>query len=162
MSGVTLLVPYSKDDASACLLRLACRIAAAEGGRVVVLALTEVHRALSLAGLPAHFDTKAWYALSDAEEVAGGSDAEVELELRRTHHKAKTIIREAQSTRADAILLPVPRRRHVRIPTWPDRTQQYVSKHATCPVITGHFSALPPRPAWDVLTEVQHILDHAS
>ncbi len=45
MTALTLLVPYTKSDASARLLRLACRIVAAERGRVMVM--SEVERILA-------------------------------------------------------------------------------------------------------------------
>jgi hypothetical protein len=162
VTALTLLVPYTKSDASARLLRLACRVVAAEGGRVVVLALTQVHRALPLEGLPAYFDEKSWYALCDAEKVARGSGAEVELTLHHTYHKAKTIIRESHIVGADAILLPVERPRYAWLPTWWDGTQRFVTKHATCPVITGYFLPGPPQPTWNVLSEVERILDQVS
>ncbi len=162
MTALTLLVPYTKSDASARLLRLACGVVAAEGGRVVVLALTQVHRALPLEGLPAYFDEKSWYALGDAANVAQGLGADVELTLRHTYHKAKTIIRESHTIGADAILVPVERPRFAWLPAWWDSTQRFVIKHATCPVITGYFSPEPLQPTWNVLSEVEHILDHAS
>jgi hypothetical protein len=161
MKALTLLVPYTKSDASARLLRLACTVVAAEGGRVVVLALTQVHRALPLEGLPAYFDEKSLYALCDAANVAQGSGADVELTLRHTYHKAKTIIRESHTVGADAILLPVERLRFSWLPAWWDGTQRFVTRHATCPVITGYFSPGPPQPTWNVLTQVEQILDHA-
>jgi hypothetical protein len=127
-----------------------------------VLALTQVHRALPLEGLPAYFDEKSWYALCDAENVARGSGADVELSLRHTYHKGKAIIRESHIIGADAILLPVDRPRYAWLPNWFDGTQRFVMKYATCLVVTGYIPSGLARPTWNVLTEVEQILDHAS
>jgi hypothetical protein len=127
-----------------------------------VLALTLVHRALPLEDLSAYFDEKSSQALCDAEDVAGDYGADVELRLRRTYHKGKTIIRESHTIGADAILLPVDRPRYAWLPTWFDGTQRFVVKHATCPVFTGHIPSVPAQPTWNVLTEVEQILGHAS
>jgi hypothetical protein len=117
---------------------------------------------MPLEGLPDYFDEKSWYALCEAEKVSSKSGADVELRLRRTYNKGKTIIRESHVIGADVILLPVDRPRYAWLPTWFDGTQRFVAKHATCPVFIGHIPSAPARPTWNVLTEVEHILDHVS
>ena len=161
MGVPTVLVPYDGSAASDRMLRMACDAAAARGGRVVALALTQVHRALPLANLPPVFDEPGWRALFHAEEVAKQRGTSIEPRLRHTYDAGRTIVREAHALQADAIFLALKPPRFSWLPLRLGGTARTVMRGAPCPVILGHVHPAAELDATDALAEAERVLNHA-
>jgi nucleotide-binding universal stress UspA family protein len=161
MGPRTVLVPYDGSEDADRMLRLACQTVGA-GGRVVVLALTQVHQTLPLADLPAHFDEPTLRVLHRAWEVVrtvwdASVDVEIEPCLRRTHHAANTILHQADTIKADAIYLALKQPRFSWLPLRLGGTTRTIMQRAPCPVLVGRFPSLGFSPS-DVLEEAHQVL----
>ncbi len=136
-----VLVPFDGSENAEAALQLACTVVDSQG-RVVLLGITVVHRALRLADLPAHFDEPALRALHHAWALTEPYDIAVEPRLRRTHDMAKTILHEAQAGEIDAIFLGLKPTRFPWLYPGINGTTRAVLRDAPCPVLVGRFS--PP------------------
>ena len=161
MTSHTALVPYDGSEAADKLLYLACRTMGSDG-RVIALALTEVHPTLPLMDLPVHFDEPARRALVRAEGLARLWGSQIEPRLRRTHDAARTIVREARIIPADAVFLALKPRRFSWLPTRLGRTARMVLHEVSCPVILGQFPAAVELDAAGALAEAQRVLSGVS
>ena len=163
MTPRTVLVRVDESEGAGWILRMAC-LAAGDGGRVVVLALTEVHPALPLLDLPAHYDEPALRAIHWAWQVVAAlwteEEAiriEIETRVRRTHSAARTILEEAERTSVDTIFLALKQPRLSWLPLRLGGTIRTVMRRSPCPVVVGRFPPVSLSPS-DVLAEAQRVL----
>jgi nucleotide-binding universal stress UspA family protein len=160
MSPRTILVAHDGGPGTRAVLELACDIVKARGGRVVVLAVTELHLALPLYNLPGHFDEPGWNALVHAEGLAKGWDMEIEARLRRSHDAARTIVGEAWALRADSIFLALKPPRFSWLPHRLGKHARAVMRNAPCPVLVGHVPVGGELNAAGALAEAEQDLRH--
>lgn len=160
MSPRTILVPHDGGPGADAMLELACDIVKAWGGRIVVLAVTEVHPSLVLETLPGHFDEPSWNALVHAEDLATGWGVEIEARLRRSHDAGRTIVGEARALRADSIFLALKPPRFSWLPHRLGKKARMVMRKAPCPVLIGHVPVGAELNAAGALAEAEQVLRH--
>lgn len=137
MGKYTILVPYNGTPSGDDVLHLAFDAARSHDGRVVVLALTEVHPAIRLVDLPSIFDEEGWGALERANTVARERGLVIECRLCRTHDAGKAIVSEARRIQADAIFLALKTPRFSWLPPRLGARARTVMRLAPCPVVLG-------------------------
>lgn len=136
----SILVPVSGNEASLTAVEFACTVAKRTRGKVHVVHVIEVRRALPLdADLTAEAQ-RGEEILSQAESAARRQDFDVEGELLQARDAAHAIVDEATERNADAIIIGVPYRRPFgefelgRVP-------MQVLKTATCEVVLMRMPA---------------------
>jgi nucleotide-binding universal stress UspA family protein len=129
-----ILVPVAGTDADAETIRLACRLAKKDKGKVWAVSVVTIKRALPL---DAEIDSeikKAEAILDKVEDVAGEEDYEVETDVLQAREVGPAIVDEAVERGVSLILMGV---------TYKQRFGQfslgnvapYVLKNSPCPVI---------------------------
>ena len=107
----TLLVPVNGSDASLLAVEFACTLAKRAHGKVHVVHVIEVRRALPLNADLVHEAERGEDILSQAEMAARRQDFEVEGDLLQARDAGHAIVDEALERQADAIVMGVPYRR---------------------------------------------------
>jgi nucleotide-binding universal stress UspA family protein len=107
----TILVPVNGTEASLAAVEFACTIARRTRGKVHVVHVIEVRRALPLdADLTAEAQ-RGEEILTEAERAGRAQDFEVEGDLLQARDAGHAIVDEALERQADAIIIGVPYRR---------------------------------------------------
>ena len=107
----SILVPVNGSEASLTAVEFACTIARRTKGRVHVVHVIEVRRALPLDADLTVEAQKGEEILSQAEMAAKRQDFEVEGDLLQARDAGHAIVDEAMERQADAIIVGVPYRR---------------------------------------------------
>jgi nucleotide-binding universal stress UspA family protein len=130
----SILVPVNGSEASLMAVEFACMIARRTRGKVHVVHVIEVRRALALDADLTDEAQRGEEILSQAETTARRQDFEVEGDLLQARDAGHAIVDEAVERQADAIIIGVPYRRPFgdfelsKVPA-------HVLKTATCEVI---------------------------
>jgi len=130
----SILVPVNGSEASLLAVEFACTIAKRTRGKVHVVHVIEVRRALPL---DAELTTEAQRGeeiLTQAEMAARRQDFEVEGDLLQARDAGHAIVDEATERQADAIILAVPFRRPYGEFEL-GRVAEHVLKTARCEII---------------------------
>jgi len=136
----SILVPVNGSEASLTAVEFACNIAKRTRGKVHVVHVIEVRRALPLNADLTFEAQRGEEILSQAEMAARRQDLEVEGDLLQARDAAHAIVDEAIERQADAIIVGVPYRRPFgefemgRVPT-------QILKNAPCEVIILRMAA---------------------
>ena len=101
----SIIVPVEDSHASMQAVALACDIARRNKGKVYVLHVIEVKRALPLDALPEPEEAAGDRILSQAEEVAREQDYDVEIEILHAREAGPAIVDEAVERGADLIIM---------------------------------------------------------
>ena len=126
----SILVPVNGTEASLMAVEFACNIAQRGRGKVHVVHVIEVRRALRLDADLTDEAQKGEEILTQAEMAARRQDFEVDGELLQARDAGHAIVDEAIERKADAIVIGVPYRRPFgefelsRVPTHVLRTAQ--------------------------------------
>jgi nucleotide-binding universal stress UspA family protein len=107
----SILVPVNGSDASLMAVEFACTLAKRSRGKVHVVHVIEVKRALPLDADLVHEAQRGEDILSQAESAARRQDFEVEGDLLQARDAGHAIVDEAMERQADAIVIGVPFRR---------------------------------------------------
>jgi nucleotide-binding universal stress UspA family protein len=130
---ISILVPITSSQASLEAVTIACGVARPRKGRIYVVNVIEVLRALPL---NAEMDAEARRGeqlLRRAEEVAAAADYHITGELLQAREAGQAIIDEARDRRVDSIIMGIGYKRLIgsfQI----GRTADYVLKNAECQV----------------------------
>ena len=130
----SILVPVDGSEASLHAVEFACMLAKRSRGKVHVVHVIEVRRALPLDAELTAEAQRGEEVLSRAEEAAKSQDFEVDGDLLQARDASHAIVDEATEREADAIILGVPYARPFgefemgRVPA-------HILKSATCEVI---------------------------
>jgi nucleotide-binding universal stress UspA family protein len=136
----SILVPVNGSEASLMAVQFACSIAKRTHGKVHVVHVIEVRRALPLDADLTIEAQRGEEILGQAESVARRQDFEVDGDLLQARDAAHAIVDEAIERQADAIFVGVPYRRPFgefdigRVPA-------QILKTATCEVIVLRMPA---------------------
>jgi nucleotide-binding universal stress UspA family protein len=129
-----ILVPVVGTEADEEAMKLACRLARKDKGKIWAVSVVAVKRALPL---DAEIDSeihKAENILDHVEEIAGEEDAEVVTDVLQAREVGPAIIDEAVERGVDLILMGVAyKRRFGQFSV--GSVVPYVLKNAPCPVI---------------------------
>jgi len=123
-----LLVPVLPDDDGDVAVAEACLLAS-DGGTVVVVAPVDVELERPLEVPDDEVDSRIEAALGRARALGLVYGVDVRTRVVRTRSVAATIVDQAESTGADAIVLHV--RRNARL----GKTVEHVLRHARCRVL---------------------------
>ena len=146
-----ILVPVDGSEASLSALALACTMAKRQKGKVYVVYVVEVARALPLDADLVPEARKGEEVIAKAEQVADSLDFEVEVELLQARETGHAVVDEAIERGVDGIVLgvefedseqdvgytwerdqkPQLLRGHLKL----GQVAQYVLQHAPCEVI---------------------------
>ncbi|OGO18328.1 MAG: universal stress protein [Chloroflexi bacterium RBG_16_50_11] len=129
-----ILVPVSGTEADVETIKLACRLAKKDKGKVWVVSVVTIKRALPLDAEIESEVKKAEEILDKAEAVAGEEDYEIETDVLQAREVGPAIVDEAVERGVSLILMGV---------TYKQRFGQfslgnvvpYVLKNSPCPVI---------------------------
>ena len=132
-----ILVPVSGTEADEEAIKLACRLAKKNKGKIWAVYVITIKRSLPLdaeieAGMTADEGI-----LNHVESVAEEQDCEVETDLLQAREAAPTIVDEAVEREVDLILMGVTYKRRFGQFSLGD-TVPYVLKNAPCRVILYH------------------------
>ena len=129
-----ILVPVSGTEADEGAMKLACRVARKDKGKIWAVTVVAIKRALPLDAEIESEVQKAEGVLGKAEEVADEQDYEVETNLLQTREVGPAIVDEAMEHSSDIILMGMGyRKRFVQFAT--SDTVSYVLKNAPCRVL---------------------------
>jgi nucleotide-binding universal stress UspA family protein len=129
-----ILVPVAGTEADEEAMKLACRLARKDKGKVWAVSVVAVKRALPL---DAEIDSdiqRAEHILDEIEKIAEGEDYEVETDVLQTREIGPAIIDEAVERGADLILMGIKYKRRFGQFSL-GNVVPYVLKNAPCPVI---------------------------
>ena len=104
----TILVPVNGTEASTMAVEFACGVAKRTRGKVHVVHVIEVKRALPLDADLTEEAQRGEDILTEAEAAARHQDYEVEGDLLQARDAGHAIVDEAQERNADAIIIGVP------------------------------------------------------
>lgn len=107
----SILVPVNGTEASLAAVEFACTIARRARGKVHVVHVIEVKRALPLDADLTEEAQRGEEILTEAERAARAQDYEVEGDLLQAREAGHAIVDEATERQADAIVIGVPYRR---------------------------------------------------
>lgn len=128
-----ILVPSDGSDASLEAVALACQVAKQNRGKVYVVHVIEVQRALPLDAEMIPEAQAGEEILAKAEDVAASLDYQVEGELLQAREAGHAIADEAIERGVDGIIVGIPFKRpfgEFQL----GKTTQYLLKHAPCEV----------------------------
>ncbi|HEY8490959.1 MAG TPA: universal stress protein [Dehalococcoidia bacterium] len=128
-----ILVPSDGSEASLEAVAVACQVAKRSKGKVYVVHVIEVERALPLDAEMYPEAQNGEEILSRAEQVAEALDYEVEGELLQAREAGHAIADEAIERGVDGIILGIPYRRPFG-EFQMGKTTQYLLKHAPCEI----------------------------
>lgn len=129
-----ILVPVSGNQADVETVKLACRLAKKDKGKVWAVSVVTIKRALPL---DAEIDSeikKAEEILDKAEEVAGEEGYEIETDVLQARDVGPAIVDEAVERGVSLILMGVTYAQHFGQFSL-GNTATYVLKNSPCPVI---------------------------
>jgi nucleotide-binding universal stress UspA family protein len=127
-----LLVPFANTPADREVLRFACGMAQAFRAKLTVLYVLELSRSVALEDPQAPGRLEGQKILSAAEEIGQETElAEFETLLKPAHHVGHAIVRVAQETEADMLLIEARHQRRLGMQTLDD-TVETVLKKAPC------------------------------
>ncbi|MCK4862778.1 MAG: universal stress protein [Dehalococcoidales bacterium] len=129
-----VLVPVVGSEADEEAMKLACRLAKKDKGKVWAVSVVAIKRALPL---DAEIDSeiqKAENVLDSVESVAEGEDYEVEADVLQAREIGPAIVDEAVERGVDLILMGITYKRHFGQFSLGD-VVPYVLKNSPCPVI---------------------------
>jgi nucleotide-binding universal stress UspA family protein len=129
-----ILVPIAGSDADADAIKLACRLAKKDKGKIWAVYVVTVKRALPL---DAEIDSdirKAENVLDGAERVAKAEQYEITTDVLQAREVGPAIIDESVEKGTDLILIGVKYKKHFGQFSTGD-VLPYVLKNAPCPVI---------------------------
>ena len=132
-----ILVPVVGTEADDEAIRLACRLAKRDKGKIWAVYVITVKRALPLDAEIEPEVRKAEEILDHAESIAEEQDYEMETDLLQAREAGPTIIDEAVEREVDLILMGVSYKRHFGQFSLGD-VVPYVLKNAPCRVILYH------------------------
>jgi nucleotide-binding universal stress UspA family protein len=104
----SILVPVNGNEASTMAVEFACNIAKRTRGKVHVVHVIEVRRALPLDADLTDEAQRGEDILTEAEAAAKNQDFEVEGDLLQARDAGHAIVDEAMERQADAIIIGVP------------------------------------------------------
>ena len=131
------LVPVTGTEADKEAIKLACRLAKKNKGKIRVIYVITVKRTLPLDAEIEYETRKAEEILDHMERVAEEQDCEVETDLLQAREAGLTIVDEAVEQTADLILMGVEYKRRFGQFSL-GSTVPYVLKNAPCRVILYH------------------------
>lgn len=137
MDFLRILVPVVGSEADKEAIRLACRLAKKNKGKIWAVYIITVKRSLPL---DAEIDSeirKSEEILDSIESIAEEQDYEVETDLLQAREVAPPIVDEAVERNADLILMGVTYKRRFGQFSLGD-VVPYVLKNAPCPVMLYH------------------------
>ncbi len=129
-----VLVPVVGSEADAEAIRLACRLAKKDKGKVWAVSVVAIKRALPL---DAEIDSeiqKAENVLDSVESVAEEEDYEVETDVLQAREIGPAVVDEAVERGVDLILIGITYKRHFGQFNL-GNVVPYVLKNSPCPVI---------------------------
>jgi nucleotide-binding universal stress UspA family protein len=129
-----ILVPVVGTEADEEAIKLACRLARKDKGKVWSVCVVTVKRALPLDAEINSEIQSAENVLDHAEQVAEGEDYEVETDVLQTREVGPAIIDEAVERGVDLILMGIKYKRRFGQFSL-GNVAPYVLKNAPCPVI---------------------------
>jgi nucleotide-binding universal stress UspA family protein len=129
-----ILVPVVGTEADAEAMKLACRLAKKDKGKVWAVSVVTVKRALPLDAEIASEVRNAEEILDRVESVAEEEDYEVETDVLQAREVGPAIVDEAVEREVNLILMGVKYKRHFGQFNV-GRVVPYVLKNAPCPVI---------------------------
>ncbi|MBI3952891.1 MAG: universal stress protein, partial [Chloroflexi bacterium] len=130
-----LLVPISGQEADNEAVRMACRLAKPDKGKVFVLFVVEVKRSLPLDVSMEPEVKRGEGVLAQVERIAEEEDYEVVTSLLQSREVGPAIVDEAAEIAADLIIMGVEYKRRVVAPFTLSDTALHVLKNATCKVL---------------------------
>ena len=130
----TILVPVDGSPASLHAVAFACSIAKRNKGKIHVVHVIEVRRALPLDAELAPEAARGEQILEEAERVAKQNDYDVEGDLLQAREAGHAVVDEAKERHADVIILGVPYQRPFGEFEM-GRLFSHVLKQAACEVI---------------------------
>ncbi len=134
-SGVTLLVPVGMGPASLEAVEVAATVAKARRGRVHLVYVIEVGRALPLNAELDQESRRAEQVSSKAEAVAAQAGCQgVRTAVLQAREAGPAILEEALAQRAEAIVLGLPTFQGEDRPFALGATAEYLLRHAPCEV----------------------------
>ncbi|MFC1918470.1 universal stress protein [Chloroflexota bacterium] len=132
-----ILVPVIGTEADDEAIRLACRLAKKDKGKIWAVYVITLKRTLPLEAEIESEIRQAEGILTHAEEIAEEEDYEVETDLLQAREPAPTIVDEAVEHEIDLILIGVKYKTHFGQFNL-GSVVPYVLKHAPCRVILYH------------------------
>jgi nucleotide-binding universal stress UspA family protein len=126
-----ILVPVNGSSTDEEAVRLACRLAKRQGGRVYVITILEVKRNLALDAATDAEVQRCEKLLDHAEQVGTELDVDIETELIQAREAGPAIVDEVSEWRADLLVMGMPYRErfgefHM------GKTAPYVLRFAAC------------------------------
>ena len=129
-----VLVPVGSDEASDEAMKLACRLAKKEKGKIWAVYVITIKRALPIDAEINSEIHEAENILNHIEEVAENQDYEVETDVLQAREAGPAIIDEAVERGVDLILMGISYKRRFGQFSL-GNVVPYVIKNAPCPVI---------------------------
>ena len=129
-----VLVPVGNDEASDEAMKLACRLAKKEKGKIWAVYVITIKRALPIDAEINSEIHEAETILNHIEEVAENQDYEVETDVLQAREAGPAIIDEAVERAVDLILMGISYKRRFGQFSL-GNVVPYVIKNAPCPVI---------------------------
>ncbi len=136
-----ILIPVIGTEADDEAIRLACRLAKKDNGKIWAVYVVTVKRALPLNAEIEPEIRKAEEILDHAESIAEEQDYEIETDLLQAREAGPTIIDEAVEREIDLILIGINYKRSFGQFSL-GSVVPYVLKNAPCRVILYHQSAV--------------------
>ncbi|MBN1176531.1 MAG: universal stress protein [Dehalococcoidales bacterium] len=129
-----VLVPVVGSDADEEAMKLACRLAKKDKGKVWAVSVVAIKRALPLDAEIDSEITKAEHVLDGVESVAEEEDLEVETDVLQAREVGPAIVDEAVERGVDLILMGITYKRRFGQFSL-GNVVPYVLKNSPCPVI---------------------------
>jgi nucleotide-binding universal stress UspA family protein len=129
-----ILVPVAGTDADTETVKLACRLAKRDKGKVNVVYVVAIKRALPIDAEVESEIKKAEEILNKVEEVAGEEQYEVETDVLQAREVGPAIVDEAVERSVSLILMGVAYKQHFGQFNL-GSVVPYVLKNAPCPVV---------------------------
>lgn len=146
-----VLVPISGREADNEAVRLACRLAKPDKGKVHVLFVVEVKRSLPLDVSMEPEVRRGEGVLSQVERLVEEEDYKVVTSLIQSREVGPAIVDEAAEIAADLIIMGVEHKPRLVAPFSLSETALHVLKNATCKVLLlREYAAVPAIPAQQV------------
>ena len=139
-----ILVPINGAETDANAVRLACRLALRQHGKVFVVTIVEVRRGLELGEVASAEVDAAEALLESAEAIAKEYEVGLDTELLQAREAGPAIVDEIGEWKADLVVLGMPFRTRFG-EFYMGRTAPYVLRSAACRVML--FRDEPPAEA---------------
>ena len=134
LAAKKILVPVRGTKAAEGALRVACRLAKQQGGKIFALYIIEMgHESPLDAEIPVE-DAQAESVLERIEAMAREEKCPVEGSKVQARHAGPAIVQESIDRRMDLIVLGVGHRKHI-VTRFLGEESDYILKNAPCPVL---------------------------